>query len=192
VFPSRRGTRRRPSLAALLGLALIALVVGRWLLNSYLRSTPPESDAALVEGPCEVVRVLEGPMLLVRQKSPHAETTVTRRVRLIGIETQANRSADLSESPSAERFLEDAIDGREVRLQFDKRRVDREHNWLAYVYAGETLLNERLLEEGLARLHEYPGDSASIAKRLRGAEAKAKAAGRGLWSGQLVTKDPDG
>lgn len=175
---SRRRFRRRPPTAAVLGLAIVAVVGARL---AYVYSFPPPDSASrelLHEGPCEVVKVVNGQTLLVRQAAVPADgreavKSVGRQVRLLGIET---------DQPAAAKLLETLIADQECRLKFDKRRIDREGHMLAYVYAGQALVNERLVEEGLARASDYPGDSASIAKRLYAAQSKAKAAKRGLWA----------
>lgn len=175
---SRHRFRRRPPTVALLGAALIVVGGARLAYLHYFPQGGSESDALLHEGACEIVKVIDGQTLLVRQEEAatvgtEGRKTVTRQVRLIGIETDDPHAAEFVTSLTAEK---------ECRLKFDKRRIDRQQHLLAYVYAGDSLINERLVDEGLARVMEYPGDSASIAKRLRGAESKAKAAKRGLWA----------
>lgn len=125
-----------------------------------------------------MVKVVDGQTLVVRQavvpaNGRNAAKPIERQVRLLGIESDQTAAVKLMESLTADR---------ECRLKFDKRRIDREGHMLAYVYTGQVLVNERLVEEGLARASDYPGDSASIAKRLYAAQSKAKAAKRGLWA----------
>jgi micrococcal nuclease len=183
----RRRFRRRPSAAALLGLALLIAIGARWAYVSlYSRQ---DQAGALSEGPCQVVEVLTGPTLVVRQEhwaaSENSVTAVVRRVRLLGIESQsAAREGRADDGPARTiGFVQGATADGEVRLAFDKRRMDRDENFLAYVYVADGLLNEQLVREGLARCYEYPGDSQPIAKRLRAAQQEAKQARRGLWSG---------
>ena len=181
--------RRRPSTATFVGLVLVVLICGRWTVLAFFPSEA-ENAGLLVEGSCQVVQVHDGPLLLVvRQESASSPGTkvpnaVERRVRLIGLEADRDSSAaGKTRAAAATEFARGQVAEKSVRLKFDKRRVDRDHLWLAYVYVDEVLLNERLIEEGLARVSEYPGDSPAIAKRLRAAEARAKREQCGLWSG---------
>ena len=44
------------------------------------------------------------------------------------------------------------------------------------------MLNEELVRAGLARVRNYAGDAASMARRLHAAEADARDNARGIWS----------
>jgi micrococcal nuclease len=77
------------------------------------------------------------------------------------------------------------VDRRRVRLEADVEPRDRYGRLLAYVWLGDTMVNLEMVRRGYAR-------ALTIAPNLRyarwfiGAEAEARAAGRGLWgSGHL-------
>jgi micrococcal nuclease len=80
----------------------------------------------------------------------------------------------------ASAFNASLVEGREVRLRFDRELRDDYGRLLAYVYAGSRLVNAELLRRGYARtLSIAPNDSrAGAFTRL---EAAAGRAGRGLW-----------
>ena len=88
------------------------------------------------------------------------------------------------------------VDGRIVRLVFDRERRDAYDRLLAYVYtrgpkeagkprgeAGESrFVNAALVRGGYARTLEIAPNT-SHALELRRLEARAGRAGRGLWGG---------
>jgi micrococcal nuclease len=116
------------------------------------------------------------------------------RLRLIGVdtpETRFSRRSDGEDQPLARDallFAERAVEGRQVRLQFDKERTDQYGRLLAYVWyidresERELLLNEELIRAGLAEAMLRFPYSESMKHRFRAAQAEAKNAKRGIWS----------
>lgn len=82
--------------------------------------------------------------------------------------------------------LESLVAGRRVRLAVSERERDRRNRLLAqaFVRAGpETVwVQGRLVEEGHARVASHPGSAACV-RALQAREARARAAGAGLWAG---------
>ncbi|MFQ5508185.1 MAG: thermonuclease family protein [Leptospirillia bacterium] len=111
------------------------------------------------------------------------------KVRYIGIDTPEVRRREgrqwiFDPEPFAlEAKAENArlVGGREIRLEFDRERTDRYGRLLAYVYLDDMMVNEQMLLKGLARARAYP-PNLHHQKRLKQAEARAKAAGVGIWS----------
>ncbi len=108
-----------------------------------------------------------------------------RRVRIIGINTPelAHGRAPAEEGAEAARdWLRQRLDGREIRLAFDRERGDRHGRWLAYLHDGRgDDIGLGLLCAGLAHVNIYPPNTARIEGYLA-AEAEARAAGLGIWS----------
>jgi len=180
--------RRRRTRLILLVAALVIVILARvgydWLFR--------EDSAPLTAGPCEVVRVVDGDTIIVRQQSQPPDRPRVReaRVRLLGIDTPETVKPNAPVEPwgpEATEFTKRLTAEGNVRLELDKRRIDRYGRSLAYVYVGDRLLNEELVRAGLARVSVYPGDSATIERRLRAAEAEARKAERGIWSTVQVT-----
>jgi len=48
------------------------------------------------------------------------------------------------------------VDGKDVELEFDVQRWDRYGRLLAYVYVDDVMMNEKLVQEGFARVSTYP------------------------------------
>ena len=189
---------RRPALPTLL---FFALVVGLVFWTTFrLGSRVPEGErevAAAFGGPaevllrpgrCQIVRVMDAATLLVRQKDFDGQTEVSRlfRVRLLGVKTPPNvdRAAERDDDPAAHALKALARSSSEAVIDLDKRRIAADESWLAYVYCGEKLLNAEMIRAGAAKYDNYPGDNASIARRLRQAQDEARRAKRGVWSDQ--------
>ena len=65
------------------------------------------------------------------------------------------------------------VEGREITLEFDRERKDREGRLLAYVYSDGTLLNEDLIRFGLAHPETGADIDRSMATRFRHADDEA-------------------
>lgn len=106
------------------------------------------------------------------------------RVRYIGIDTP-ERDDERPEVRAMARRATEAnrrlVGGRRVRLEFDAEERDRYGRLLAYVWVGDTLVNERLLREGYAQLLTIP-PNVRYAERFLAAQREAREEGLGLWS----------
>jgi len=101
-----------------------------------------------------------------------------RRVRYLGIDAPERGQPFSARALALNRAL---TEGRAVRLQFDQRREDRYGRLLAYVYAGEEMVNERLVREGLASVYLIPPNLLH-GEALLGLQADAQAKRLGMWS----------
>jgi micrococcal nuclease len=107
----------------------------------------------------------------------------TDDVRLIGVDTpETVKPGEPVEcfGPEASDFTHRLLEGRTVRLVFDRERRDVYDRLLAYVYLGERFVNAELIEGGYARTLEIEPNTAH-AEQLARLEGDAGAAGRGLW-----------
>ncbi len=159
--PSRpRSFRRRSLRQTALAAVLIALVAARWKATA----TPIAGD--LPEGTYQVAAVKRADVI---------ELTNHLEVRLLGVTPARNSKS------KALAFIRESVSGSEVRLQFDRTRLDADGRYLAYVWVAgprsERLLNEELLRAGL--VDPSPATLAlctsSMKRRLaRAAEQRAK------------------
>ncbi len=160
-------------------LVLVLIAITRYWRGEQPLSAPTDLPAT---GMHRVVRVVDGDTLIV---APHDI------VRLIGVDTpetvKPNHPVEPL-GPEASAFTREFVSGGSVRLSFDRERVDRFGRFLAYVWVGDKLLNEELLRAGLARWERNFNYSSEMKRRFRQAEAEAKDAGRGIWSGQLAPR----
>ena len=102
------------------------------------------------------------------------------RVRYIGIDTPEPTGGECFADEATEANAR-LVAGRQVRLVPGEEERDRYGRLLAYVYAGDVLVNARLLREGYAEpLVVRPNDR--FAERFAALARDARREGRGLWA----------
>ena len=186
MFVMRRRFRRRPRRIWLVAVLIAGLALLRWGHDHWRGVPPPAHEPPLAEGDYTVLRVVDGDTLDV---APQRSSPGTRRreirVRLLGIDCPESVKPDHPVEPwacEAAEFTKQFVSGGVVRLRFDKRRLDRYDRYLAYVFVADKMLNEELVRAGLAWCSPFPGDSESMARRLRVAEQEAVQQARGVQS----------
>jgi micrococcal nuclease len=131
-----------------------------------------------------VVRVIDGDTIEV-SIGGHDED-----VRYIGVDTPETVKPDTPVQcygPQASAENHRLVEGRTVRLVFDRERRDVYGRLLAYVYtrarggAGKSgFVNATLVRDGYARTLTIPPNTAHVSQLGR-LQARAGRAGRGLW-----------
>jgi endonuclease YncB( thermonuclease family) len=173
MFGRNRFRRRRWR-----GWLIAAALMGLLLVRIWQEADKPVEPDLLDEGPHQVADVIDGDTLRLANLA---------RVRLLGADSPETKHPSLPPQPwgaEATAFTQAFVEGRSLRLAFDRERKDKFGRFLAYVYVGDRLLNEELLRAGLARARlQYPY-SAEMKRRFSAAEAEAKTAKRGIWSGR--------
>jgi endonuclease YncB( thermonuclease family) len=115
-------------------------------------------------------------------------------VRYLGIDSPEVCSLDGPGDPLSEearKLNKNFVDGKRIRLEFDKEKFDPYGRTLAYVFVDDIFVNEQILRSGLARtLLIEPNDR--YAKRLLRAEKLAKDLRRGIWGDLSSLKPPKG
>jgi micrococcal nuclease len=104
-------------------------------------------------------------------------------IRIIGIDTPEKDGPYTDEEcfgQEATSYTDRALAGREVELEFDIDRTDRYDRTLAYVWVGNELFDERILEDGYAVLLTVPPNVRYV-DRLTQAQRAGREAGAGLW-----------
>lgn len=99
------------------------------------------------------------------------------RVRYIGLEIPN----DLQSINQATNVNRDLVVGADVRLEFDRQLRDKDGNLLAYVYVGELMVNEYLIQTGYARVEPYSLNRRFLTRMLR-LQARASRERLGIWS----------
>ncbi len=163
----------RSLVAAVLLLAVLALVGLCGFGCSSDTATPPSRIEV------SLLRVVDGDTIWVRMPDGTEE-----KVRYIGIDApevahEGTRAEYLGEEASARNAR--LLGSDRVSLELDVEERDPYGRLLAYVWAGEVFVNERLVLDGYAQAHDYP-PNLSRQPQLREAERKAKAAQVGLWA----------
>ena len=139
-----------------------------------------------------MLRVFDGETIEVRRADGEAAT-----VRYIGVdspEVDPDRGGPQPFGEEASRRNEELLAGGEVFLEIDVSDVDRfgrllRHVWVPDGGGGFLLASLVLLQEGLAAVTTVPPD-ARYAADFESAEAAARAAAIGIWSGPADACDP--
>jgi micrococcal nuclease len=168
---------RRPGIGALLLLAL-----GAWLLmqqgcDSDGGSGSDAGPAARSSLRARVVRVVDGDTIVASVDGSD------EYVRYIGVDTPETVKPDTPVQcygPRASDENHRLVEGRTVRLTFDREVRDDYGRLLAYVHAGGRFVNAELVRDGYARTLAIEPNTAHAAELQRLAVSAAKA-GRGLW-----------
>jgi micrococcal nuclease len=156
--------------ACVFACLLVALLACRVLLHR-----PVQTPVSLSEGTYLVLRAVDGDTLELANRA---------RVRLIGVDAPETVHPWRPPEPfgrEAAAFTRRQVQGRNVRLRFDKHRVDRYGRYLAYVYVEGVLLNEQLILRGLSRAETRFAYDAGMQRRFRAAEQQARRERRGMW-----------
>lgn len=106
-----------------------------------------------------------------------------RTVRYIGIDTPETKHPTVGQEcfgQAASDFNQQLVEGEVVQLEKDVNDTDRYGRLLRYVWLGDELVNQTLVEQGFATARSYPPDVARQ-EQLRLAEATARSNDRGLW-----------
>jgi micrococcal nuclease len=172
-------SRRAPGAAAvvLLAIGLVLLVSG-----GDGGDDSPRTDQNAGETPAvaaRVVRVVDGDTIEVESGG------TTEDVRYIGVDTPESVKPGTPVQCYAKRashFNGSLVEGRVVRLRFDRERRDDYGRLLAYVYADGRFVNAALVRRGFARTLTIPPNT-SHASQFDRLATRAGRAGRGLWGG---------
>jgi micrococcal nuclease len=90
--------------------------------------------------------------------------------------------------PEAAQFAKDLLEGNEVKLEQDVSTTDRYGRLLMYVWLNDRMVNEILLEKGLARVAVFP-PNVKYVESFRAVQKKAQEAKLGIWSLENYVKD---
>lgn len=169
--------RRLPDATFWFWLGLGTLILVRAITYTSAAGVRDFSVSPLREGPCRVVRVISGNLLVVVQDETQGEVTV----HLLSTQTPEAETDGQALVEAAQRFTEAFVARGDVQLGLDNHRLDSAGRYLAYVECKGEQLNEALLSAGLARFYYFPGNSPSMDRRLKDAEDAARLASRGIW-----------
>lgn len=112
------------------------------------------------------------------------ENGLKDRVRLVLVDTPETKHPNKPVQPfgpEASDFTERTLLNQDVELELDIQERDRYGRLLAYVYIDEKMINEQLLENGLARVAVFPPNTKYVDK-FRSIEQQAKKKQLGIWS----------
>jgi endonuclease YncB( thermonuclease family) len=107
------------------------------------------------------------------------------RIRMIGLSRPWQWARDEAAWQERTRIsLNDLVDRNNgcVQVRLGRRQIDDEGRMLAYLNAGDTLINQRLVELGLAVVDEQADSSNGLIRQMKKAETTARASAVGIWS----------
>ncbi|MGJ5712052.1 thermonuclease NucI [Staphylococcus auricularis] len=170
-------------LAIIVVTAIVILVLGFQFLNQtgpfkFLASST--SDGPYNTEKVHVERVVDGDTFIAQD-----ESNQHIKVRLIGIDTPETVKPNTPVQPygkEASKYTKSKLTNKDVYLEYDKEKEDRYGRRLAYVWLDkETLYNEQLVKEGLAR-EKYFAPNGKYRAVFQQAEQQAKSGHKNLWS----------
>jgi len=147
--------------------------------TSATRDPTTPSEEGDYDATVTVTRVIDGDTVEI---SPAVDGI--EELRFIGVDAPETKDPDCGRQPygrEAREFTASELRGREVGLEFDEEKTDRNGRLLAYVYEDGEMFNERLLREGYAQVASFLPNTRYV-ERLEEAQEEARAAGRGIWA----------
>jgi micrococcal nuclease len=161
----------------ILGLALLALVLALSPGCSREPTGPPRE--------AKVSRVVDGDTVVLEGGAS---------VRFLGMDApemeRDGRPAEYLAHQSKD-FVADLIQGKTVRLEYDRERYDRYGRLLAYLFLPDgAMVNLAVVRQGLARVYSQ-APNVRYQETLNVAQQEAMAAGRGLWQKPLAQQQTE-
>jgi micrococcal nuclease len=127
--------------------------------------------------PAHVMGVVSGQTIEIPDLT--GQTALNQQLRLIGISAPDWRQHPWGEA--ARNSLDEKLRGQTVLLEEDVETVDDYDRHLAYVWLDDVLVNEWLVEEGLAMVN-VRSPNLKYEQRLNHAQQTARILGRGIWN----------
>ena len=128
----------------------------------------------------KVLRVVDGDTLKVQIVDKDY------KVRLLGVDTPESvspkKEKNTKEGKIASEYTKKNLEGKDIILEFDVSPYDRYGRLLAYVYVDGICYNEKLLEEGYAKVMMI-SPNVKNSKYYRQIEKQAKENNVGFWNG---------
>jgi len=138
--------------------------------------TPSRSDLI----PVELVKTIDGDTIKIKYEGKE------QNVRYLLIDTPETNHERLGKQPFGQQAKDrntELMNSGKLEIEFDiGERVDKYGRLLAYIYIDGVSIQEKLLEEGLARVgYVYPPNTRHL-DAFEKAQERAKKAGIGIWT----------
>lgn len=133
--------------------------------------------------PAKVTKVVDGDTMDVTFTENGKTKKETIRLLLVDTpETKDPNEPVQPFGPEASQFSKENLEGKNVELELDVSERDKYGRLLCYLWIGNKMFNEMLLEKGLARVaYVYP-PNVKYVDQFREIQKKAQEAGLGIWS----------
>ncbi|WP_240416509.1 thermonuclease family protein [Paenibacillus periandrae] len=139
-------------------------------------ATVPVDDKKFINA--KVTRVVDGDTLEV---TINGKKETVRMILVDTPETKKPNTPVQAFGSEASTFTKETLEGKDIKLERDVSERDQYKRLLYYVYIGDKMFNETLLEKGLARVAVFPPDVKYV-DRFRENQKKAQEAKLGIWS----------
>ncbi|WP_226656080.1 thermonuclease family protein [Pseudalkalibacillus hwajinpoensis] len=129
--------------------------------------------------PATVDRVVDGDTLKITMED-REET-----IRLLLVDTPETKHPSKPVQPfgpEASQFAKEQLEGKKVGIEIDVSERDKYGRLLAYVWIGNQMFNEMLLEEGLARVAYIYQPNVKYVDQFQKIQRQAQEEGKGIWS----------
>lgn len=164
-------------------LLSIALVFGGGRVQEVPERSVPEVVVLEERKEGEILRVVDGDTYEIFIDGKE-------KVRLIGVDTPESvapqKERNVEEGRIASDFAKELLEGKLAQIEYDVQERDRYGRILAYLYVDGKMINEILLEEGMAQTATYP-PNVKYADRFREIERAARESGKGFWKDDFKT-----
>ncbi len=171
---SNQKWKGKSTLTTIIAAIVIALV---WFLFPEDDLGESSRDGLI---PVEFVRTLDGDTIRIMYEGEE------RKVRYLLIDTPETSDSPEENQPFAEEALkrnDELLNSGQLEIEFDVGdREDHYGRLLAYLYIDGESVQEKLLEEGLARVAYIYEPNTKHLNLFKKAENKAKAVDKGIWS----------
>ncbi|MFD1928512.1 thermonuclease family protein [Sporosarcina siberiensis] len=159
---------------------LILLLVGSFLYNTFFSEEVIEEPSRSGLVPVELVKTIDGDTIKVRYEGKE------QNLRYLLIDTPETNHPQLGKQPFGQQAKDrnqELMNSGKLEIEFDiGERVDKYGRLLAYVYIDGESIQEKLIEEGLARVgYVYPPNTRHL-DSYKKAEERAKKNGIGIWT----------
>ena len=126
----------------------------------------------------KVTKVIDGDTIIINVNAKK------EKVRLILVDTPETEHPQMGVQPfglEAAAFATEQLEGKEITLEIGVQTRDKYRRLLAYVWIGDKLFNQILVEKGLARVAVYPPNTKYL-DAFTTLQETAKKKGIGIWS----------
>lgn len=169
-----RTTRVLTLLLFLIASIMIAILIGcQEQLNTH-------NDTNLISA--KITRVVDGDTMKVTLKH---EQSSEETIRLLLIDTPETVHPDKEVQPfgpEASAYAKKILENQDVELEIDVSERDKYGRLLVYLWIGDQMFNEMLLEEGLARVAYVIPPNIKYIDQFRDIQQKSQKSGKGIWS----------
>lgn len=130
----------------------------------------------------KITRVVDGDTMKV---TLHDKQTTEETIRLLLIDTPETVHPDKDVQPfgpEASAYAKRILTNQEVQLEIDVSERDKYGRLLVYLWIGDQMFNEMLLEEGLARVAYVIPPNIKYIDQFRDIQQKSQKFAKGIWS----------